>query len=1009
MAILLLPRRSVTLPSTGAVLREPYARGLVAAVAPGVGNAGLVDLVSGLPLALAGGAVLGTAGGTAGLICGAGASASVLCPPALKIAAPLFMIARMSFFGVPTVGALICGVTANNTGASPFLAYAFDIDASGLLRLGYSNGAAFLQFTGGVGYQRAPTIGRPFTMGGLFTTGSGTTIYFGPDIGVTGAGAAAPSYSGTSMLQIGAGVAGTTNACVEYVLIFNQRIAPAEIQRFRDDPYHWLRLAAARQFALGAAPTPTVGPWDLTIAGVSQKAKGLVTGGLSIRLESSERSTLRCTLRRVGGYMPARFDPVLVTDNSGALMFGGIILSREVDAEVPALETVTISCVDWWVYLDWALVTLTYTAPVTTKTILTALVAALPASYGFTVSASQVNGFTYQTYSSGDNVKASEVLRGLARDLGYRPDVSPAKVLAVVAPGTTTAPFSITTAAPHCQAARWLDPTGTPANRIVLRCGPAGVGEFIAYNWVGDGVKRVFALKGVAVPSSSVWPGVCFVGGVQLPVWLPGEGPPDHIEWNYALNDGTLTFIGGGTSSPPGVGVDVELRYAPQFPFTVIASSGATPEISEIFTDETIIVYEQGVTRAAALLAERNQPAARELAVSSQADGWRPDQVVAVNLSQLSFVGNCTIGAVDIRLQLDDLWLYQFTAPETTIVPGSALDIWRKLIGGSSGSSTSSTAIGGSGGGFTQLTGDVTAGPGTGAAVATIANEAVTYAKVQNVSGASKLLGRGAATGAGDVEELTLGTGLSMTGTTVNGPRNSALVNYTYNTGAEPPNAGQIRMDFGFPWTATTKLWVRFVSVDDQDVYWGIMILSIGSAILVQDKDVHTSYARFVTTGAPIDKGLYAEIPVAWVANGSSIISGQQVLLQATAVSAVVQRRQVLVVIDGGGAVIATGVQTFVSLPVGGTWKKWRIVSIDSAATAGSIVIDVWRDTFANYPPTVADTITASAKPTLSAASKAESSTLTGWTTAFAAGDVLGFKVDSATTVTKVQLVLEFE
>lgn len=66
------------------------------------------------------------------------------------------------------------------------------------------------------------------------------------------------------------------------------------------------------------------------------------------------------------------------------------------------------------------------------------------------------------------------------------------------------------------------------------------------------------------------------------------------------------------------------------------------------------------------------------------------------------------------------------------------------------------------------LTGDVTASVSGGTGVATIANDAVTYAKMQNVSAASKLIGRGDS-GAGDPQEITLGTGLAMSGTTLNG------------------------------------------------------------------------------------------------------------------------------------------------------------------------------------------------------------------------------------------------
>jgi len=49
----------------------------------------------------------------------------------------------------------------------------------------------------------------------------------------------------------------------------------------------------------------------------------------------------------------------------------------------------------------------------------------------------------------------------------------------------------------------------------------------------------------------------------------------------------------------------------------------------------------------------------------------------------------------------------------------------------------------------------------------TIDNDVVTYAKMQDVSGASKLLGRGSAGGSGNVEEITISTGLTLTGTTL--------------------------------------------------------------------------------------------------------------------------------------------------------------------------------------------------------------------------------------------------
>jgi hypothetical protein len=111
----------------------------------------------------------------------------------------------------------------------------------------------------------------------------------------------------------------------------------------------------------------------------------------------------------------------------------------------------------------------------------------------------------------------------------------------------------------------------------------------------------------------------------------------------------------------------------------------------------------------------------------------------------------------------------------------------------------------------------------------------------------------------------------------------------------------------------------------------------------------------------------------------------------------------ILYPIDGGGVVIATGVQRGdISIGYDCTITKWRLLGDQS----GSIVVDLWKDTYANYPPTVADTITASAKPTISATTKNESSTLTGWTTSVTAGDVIRVNVDSVTSLTYCTLAL---
>lgn len=219
------------------------------------------------------------------------------------------------------------------------------------------------------------------------------------------------------------------------------------------------------------------------------------------------------------------------------------------------------------------------------------------------------------------------------------------------------------------------------------------------------------------------------------------------------------------------------------------------------------------------------------------------------------------------------------------------------------------------------LSGDVTASAGSNAT--TIANDAVTYAKMQNVSATSRVLGRKTA-GAGDTEECTLSEVLDFIGSAAQG-------------------------DILYRGAST---WSRLAK--------------------------GTAYQKLrINSGATAPE---------WADDVKTIAF----------------------VLGDGTNVISAGTVACACVAYAGTITKAEIVSFaaDGTAVSGSIVVDLWKDTYANWPPTVADTITASAKPTISSGTKATDSTLTGWTTSIAAGDYIVAKVDSCTSIKQAILTL---
>jgi len=111
----------------------------------------------------------------------------------------------------------------------------------------------------------------------------------------------------------------------------------------------------------------------------------------------------------------------------------------------------------------------------------------------------------------------------------------------------------------------------------------------------------------------------------------------------------------------------------------------------------------------------------------------------------------------------------------------------------------------------------------------------------------------------------------------------------------------------------------------------------------------------------------------------------------------------IIFIVDGGGSTIATGEKGHLEIPFNCTIQQVTM----AADQTGSIVVDIWKDTYANFPPTNADSITNATPPTITTALKSQDSTLTNWTTTITTGDILAYNVDSCTNITRVTVSLQ--
>jgi hypothetical protein len=203
------------------------------------------------------------------------------------------------------------------------------------------------------------------------------------------------------------------------------------------------------------------------------------------------------------------------------------------------------------------------------------------------------------------------------------------------------------------------------------------------------------------------------------------------------------------------------------------------------------------------------------------------------------------------------------TGTLTVASTGLTMSATDKLVGRDTASGGASEEIGVTGGieftgsGSIQtgaFTGDVT--KTAGGTALTIASDAVTtakiladnvtYAKMQNVSAASRLLGRGSASGSGDPEELTVGSNLSISGTAVNLATNVSVGGTLGVTGLITATAGQI----AFP--ATQSASADANTLDDYEEGTWVPSLGGNTTYAVQT-GTYTKVGRLVVVRGQIE------------------------------------------------------------------------------------------------------------------------------------------------------------
>jgi hypothetical protein len=166
------------------------------------------------------------------------------------------------------------------------------------------------------------------------------------------------------------------------------------------------------------------------------------------------------------------------------------------------------------------------------------------------------------------------------------------------------------------------------------------------------------------------------------------------------------------------------------------------------------------------------------------------------------------------------------------------------------------------------------------------------------------------------------------------------------------------------------------------------------------DHGHHLIESKILDTGTKVSIDSNTEVTGSFRADTylnlpAGIISGSE------QISANIRTERLEMGVHFPGDVISVGAKGRKTFGQSGTIIGWKLISDTSTST----VVDVWKTN--NAIPTNSNSITGTAKPTLSSAQLNSSSTLTGWTTSVTAGDIFILEVESNNNASYLYLEID--